>query len=192
MQHNLTINISVTYVILLVLRLLLPMAKNNFSISLPQSKIEQVLQMAAPGETPGLTIKRLLLEVLGDKSGNGEDSPAPDPEKMDYLNHRLDRLEEIVQLGNPAGPGRLDKLEERLAVLESRVKSLALQFSERVYELSQAQVVDLSPLESRLAEIERRLDSTPATPAAAVPTPTRLPKATKRKTQETPNSRETL
>ena len=129
--------------------------------SIPAKPWERLERAVEQGESTNQAAKRLLTQLL-----LGDDSPAPDPEEMDYLNHRLDRLEEIIQLGNAAGPDRLDKLEKRLEKLESELKSLALQFA-----------VDLSPLESRLSEIERRLDSIPA---AAVPTPTRLPKATRR------------
>lgn len=147
------------------------------TFSLKTSQWEALESASNPGESQNLAAKRIFLNALGD------DSPAQTPD-----------------------PDRLENLEERLEKLESELKSLALQFSERVYELSQKQTMDLCPLnsavenlekmafsmqvalDSRLSEIERRLDSTPS---AAVPTPTRLPKATKRKTQETPNSGET-
>ena len=134
--------------------------------SIPAAPWERLEKAVVQGESTNQAAKRLLTQVL-----LGDDSPAPDPDRLDHL-------------------------EERLEKLESGVKSLALQFSERVYELSQqAQAVDLSPLESalgdletmacamqvalesRLSEIERRLD---AVPAAAPPSPTRLPKATRR------------
>jgi hypothetical protein len=110
------------------------MRKNNFSISLPQSKIDQVIQMSAPGETPGLTIKRLLLQVLDD--GTPPDSgAAPDPDELEYLQHQVERLEERLGIcPDPAGADRLDKLEERLTELE-----------EVLYKKSPAPVVDPLP-----------------------------------------------
>lgn len=161
----------------------------NYNVYIPKHYEDLLKEMADHDESVGQVVKRLVLGIL---DGGVAHSPAPDPDDLEYLQHQVERLEERLGIcPNPAGPDRLDKLEEilesfknrlvrvednipyelqeRLDKIESGLKSLALQFSDRLYAVIQAQeklALDLKPAEES------------ASPPAA--SPTRLPRATKR------------
>ena len=88
------------------------------TFSLKTSQWEVLESAATPGESQNLAAKRILLDSLGGIA------PVSAPDGVDYQNHRLDRLEEIVDLCNPADPNRIDRLEERLTLLEQRLSVL--------------------------------------------------------------------
>lgn len=166
----------------------MPKSPNTIQFSLP-SELRERLEALGEGGSAALVAKRLVLKSLG------ADAPAPalDPDELEYLQHQVERLEERLGIcPDPAVPDRLDKLEERLNSLPDLSKVAYLQtVLEHLVRRCEEQLNSPPPIaiwESRLGEIEQKLAHISPwvlESPAAVPTPTRLPKATKRKTQET-------
>lgn len=150
--------------------------------SIPAKPWESLMALKADNESANQAAKRLLLEAVGENP----ESPAPDPNRLEYLEGQVEYLAHQVEaLGRDvkdlehvifhSGAPTSDRLDQ----IESDLKSLALQFSDRLYAVIQAQ--------EKLALNQQPAPVLESPPAAA--SPTRLPKATKRKTKtegETP------
>lgn len=86
------------------------MPKNNvIQFSLPEWQREALEKMGRPGESLGLTAKRLVLLVLADLVDFPEPEPEPEPEPMEKklrsMEEKLRSMEEkLKSLDNPPNP----------------------------------------------------------------------------------------
>ncbi|MEG3437308.1 hypothetical protein V0288_09270 [Pannus brasiliensis CCIBt3594] len=144
----------------------MPVSPNNLQFSLSSEYLERLKEKANPGESLGLTAKRLLIEFLkGDRSPNSQ-PPSPD------LTELVDRISDVegkvtaIEVAIDCEHFPVPTVTERLTVLGEKLDQTIRAIAERHEQLE-------GRINSLASQVEGQATSPVKRPASPPPPPPR-------------------